>query len=385
MSPENHSPESFTAPPPVEALPRLPEETIAAGAGYLALAGEVQTPETPEQATTNVVVAEGVAAGENKPVASNGGEWTRGPDGKGWVREPAFTETAIDTKPARPESRWVPDENGGWRREAPSGREDSGVVPSLVGHQEAPEQSEVEKSQYDKNIELLKGSEMGKALSDAYKYATRIDPRLREVIIVPYDESVKGAKGSAFARGADRSESGKHEVHIRTGAIDNSLDLMQETLDSVPGLREMLAEKLLLDDPSELTPMQVHTFVMLHELGHISEFMDHAEDIDGLRERQDKEKDALPLGKIRTSEIIDPTSKGGQHVRDNWQEISKRFGVSTIEELAKITNAAHRNMTSEKAADDFATEVLNLEPAFFESLGKEDLSEIRNFYQDQAA
>jgi len=243
--------------------------------------------------------------------------------------------------------------------------------------QQAAQAPEQEKTQHDANRELLASSEGAVLLLAAYDAAVEAEPRLADILVVPYDESERGAKGSAFARGADISESGKHEIHVRLDDLDASLELMQETLNKVPGLREMMAEKLMIDDPTELTPMQLHTFVMLHEMGHLVEFMDHEGSMPELRKRQRAEKDALPMGNIATSDLIDPNSPAGKYVRENWETISAEHGVATITELAELKNAAHRSMTSEAFADNFAARVLVYEPTLLEQLGTNDLDRYR--------
>lgn len=319
------------------------------------------------------------------------GEWQQGPNG--WTRElPAQPDIASEASPTAQLGDWVQAEDGGWTREpAPA----TATAPESTAPEASVTSPEATPDQYNENMDLLKQSEMGVLLAEAYRSAVHLDPRLADIKIVPYDASERGAKGSAFARSADNAESGQHEIHVRLDDIDGALNLVESQLDSVPGLREILGE--MMDVPGEeLTPLQVHAFIMLHEMGHLVEFMDNEGNMPALRERQRKEKDALPLGElvvkelipsgiISTSMILDPSSAGGQIVRDNWDRVSQDYGVSTIEELAEITNRAHRDMTSERFADNFAADVLSLEPNLYDQLGSADPSRYRNWYADQEA
>ena len=305
---------------------------------------------------------------ELQPVVVSG--WQRVESGWQRLEEPKSEAPLVEladsasAHPVRPE--FTRSENGSWERTL-----DTQVYASG---------NEREKTQYDKNRELLAESDGGVLLLSAYDAAVKAYPRLTDILIVPYDdEQLRGAKGSAFARHADKSPSGRHEIHVRLGNLDQSLDLMDQTLNDVPGLREMVSEKLLLADPSELTAMQLHTFVMLHEMGHLVEFMEHDGRMPELRERMKREKEALPLGNIATSAVIDPDSPGGKYVRENWEAIQVKFGVASIAELAEMKNDAHRNMTSEAYADNFAADVLVNEPELFDQLGSKDLTKYREF------
>jgi hypothetical protein len=262
---------------------------------------------------------------------------------------------------------WVQQTNGGWERE---------VLETETPLAPVEQHAEQEQTQYDVNRNLLANSEMGILLTGLYDAAVAKDPRLGEISIVPYSDSERGTRGSAFARAADKSQSGKHEIHVRLGDTDETADLMQDTLDRVPGLREIVAQKLAIE-PAELKPLQLHGFIMLHEMGHLVEFMDHEGRMPKLRERMKHEKDALPLGGIATSALIDEDSPGGQYVRANWEEISNQYSVESIAELADLKNAAHRSMTSEAFADNFASDVLAYEPTLLDQLGSDTVDTYR--------
>ncbi|MCB9823081.1 hypothetical protein H6800_02295 [Candidatus Nomurabacteria bacterium] len=311
---------------------------------------------SPEITTDNLGLAESGSSdtqeelGTDNVVSIEG--WVESPDGKGWIRD---------------ESR--------------------GLEPT--GSSDAMRRSpETEKSQFDKNYDLLVNSELGVIFVDAYTEAVKQDHRLADVVIVPLDEAKYGKRSSAFARSADSefSDSGKYEIHVRLADTEGSLKLMKDTLDRVPGLREMIAEKLYLD-PAELTPAQLHVFVFLHELGHIREFMDYEGRSDELKQRQKAERSKLPLKGARTSDLMDPSTPNGKYIRDNWPAVSSAYGVDSLEDLFKMTNKAHRAMTSERAADDFASDILVIiEPQILDRLGNPDLTHyLRHPRAEQAA
>lgn len=314
--------------------------------------------------------------------------WVRDSTGN-WARPegpvPATTEAATTIE----QPGWVRDPNSGnWVRPEQMGQSESAPVAQakleLVGKiatsTPVSEQTGIEKDQMSKNLEILAQSELGVLYQTAYLEAVKRNPELADMLIVPYDEQAKGARGSAFARGSDTSESGKNEIHVRLGGAQEKLELLDDTLEDVSGLREFIADRLMIE-PEELTSAQLDMFIFLHEIGHLDEFSKNKDQMSGVRERQKTEKANLPLGGMRTSEIINPNSKDGKWVRENFDQISKEYGVSTIEELAELTNNAHRNMTSERHADDFATDILLLEPNLVDQLAKD--GESRSDFIDQ--
>ena len=210
----------------------------------------------------------------------------------------------------------------------------------------------------EQNQELLRNSELGVFMERAYMDAVRLDPRLADIKVVAIDEE---STPVAAASPSWASESGNHEIHVRLNNLDEALSKHQEILDTVPGSRELFAEKMGLK-PEEVTPAALHVFSTLHEMGHLTEYMDHEADPDSLRQRARREKAALPIGNASVSAIMTPGSAARELVDNNWAEISDKYGVDTIDQLLELQHAAHRGMTSERIADEFAADVFALDP-----------------------
>ena len=210
-----------------------------------------------------------------------------------------------------------------------------------------------ELSQGDQNEALLRNSELGVLLHDAYLTATNIDPRLDDVVIVPNDSDDSRI---AFARHKENTESGNYEVHLRLNDLDKSLALQENLLNNVQGSRELFAGILDIE-PDQVTPQLLHVFSILHELGHITEYMDNEGNEVELQQRMRREKAALPIGNTATSKLMDPSSPAHQAVVENWGQISAQHGVSTMGDLIEKQHGAYRGMTSEHTADMFAVDV----------------------------
>ncbi len=210
-----------------------------------------------------------------------------------------------------------------------------------------------ELSQGDRNEALLRNSELGVILHDAYLTATNIDPRLDDVVIVPNDS---GDNRIAFARHKENAASGRYEVHLRLNDLDKSLALQEDILKNVQGARELFAGILGIE-PDQVTPQLLHVFSILHEFGHITEYMDNEGNEVELQRRMRREKAALPIGNTITSKLLDPSTLAHRTVIENWEQISAQHGVRSMGDLIEKQHGAYRGMTSEHTADMFAVDV----------------------------
>lgn len=213
-----------------------------------------------------------------------------------------------------------------------------------------------EYAQEEKNREMLRQAELGVVLERAYIEAVKQDDRLKDIEIIPLD---KDSHRAAMARPSWHPEAkGKHQIHIRLDDLDETLNRYDELMDKVPGAREIFAEQLWVD-PSDVTPQLLYTQSVLHEMGHLTEYMDYEDNHLELEERQRVEYVALPIGNATTSAILNQDTKAGSFVADNWENISAKLKVGSIDELAEKQHTAYRSMTSEAHADNFAADVLN--------------------------
>ncbi len=225
------------------------------------------------------------------------------------------------------------------------------------------------------NVELLRGAEMGVILETAYLEAVKLDPRLADVEIVPLDDE---SSSIARARPAWVSENGRHQVHLSVDNLDDKLLKIDDSLDGIPGARQHFADKMGISS-DEITPQLMHVFALLHELGHVSEYMDYENNPEELNTRVKREKLALPIGRATVSAIMSEGTRANTFVQKNWDAIHDSLGVATMEELLQKQHDAYRDMTSETFADDFAASVLAMNPVLLDQMTGGNLENYRNF------
>ena len=234
-------------------------------------------------------------------------------------------------------------------------------------------------SQEEHNQELLRNSELGVFMERAYVEAVKQDPRLADIEIQQMDPSDTGI---ARAVPSWASETGKYQIMVRLDNLDQSLQRHQETLDKIPGARELLASKMGIE-PDDVTPAALHVFSTLHEMGHLTEFMDYEGRPDELRLRNRREKAALPIGNATVSAIMTEGTPARELVESRWSEVQEKYDVNSIDELLELQHAAYRDMTSEKVADNFAADVFGVNPELVGALTSPNVvDEYRDYSND---
>jgi hypothetical protein len=226
------------------------------------------------------------------------------------------------------------------------------------------EQIAQDQHQEVRNRELLKSSELGQVLESVYIEAMNLDPRLAEVEIVPIDDD---SPSVAQARPSWASETGKHQVRLRLNDLDSALAKAKQSLDSIPGAREIFASKLGIE-PVMMTPQMLYIFGVAHELGHVIEYMDNESNPEAFKERRRKERAALPIGNATVSALMNVDSSAQKYVEENWKDISETFHLASREELLNLQHLAYRGMTAEKHADNFAESVFVGQPTIIDKM-----------------
>ncbi len=233
-----------------------------------------------------------------------------------------------------------------------------------------------EYSQDEQNETLLAQSELGVILQDAYREATNLDPRLRDMKIVPIEDPNEKSYGHATPK--DVSESGKHEIHIRLSDLDGALGHYTDAIRDYPISVDIISQRMHVD-PSQVTPQLLYVQSILHEMGHVAEHMDYEDNMDALRLRNKQERTALPLGYHSLTKLMDPGSELRQQVDRHWDELSAKHGVDDIEGLARVQGEAYRNLTSENRADMFAADVFDINPQMVQQLSQPTVESYRDF------
>lgn len=216
------------------------------------------------------------------------------------------------------------------------------------------------------NEAILGQSEMGSLLVEGYQTALRLDPRLAEIKVVPIVGETHQA-GFARANWEPSNQSGKHEIHIRTGDLGKVLGRNSELMRKIPSTYGLIAQRLgiTLD---QATPRLMYANGIFHEMGHARQYFDHENDPVAYKSMKKREKLALPLGNITASAVITPGTPARNFVDANWDRLHERLGTKTLEELVHLQAVAYRNMTAEAGADKFASEVFRANPALFDEL-----------------
>lgn len=234
----------------------------------------------------------------------------------------------------------------------------------------------VNTEQDDKNYDLLRRSELGVLLTRAYLSAVNMSPRLADLALL---EMPADSDKTASARPiwSARNISGRHEVRIRLDDLDGILEAYESALESRPAVVEHVGQMLGLQ-PEDMTPQLFYVFSMLHEMGHVDDYMEHEDNPEEFRRKKRMSEASLPLGRVSTTELLDPSTELHQKVMSN-QDLFDRHGVSDIKELAAVNLIAYRNMRHEKYADEFATQVLLWQPALMDQLMRDTVEPYRNF------
>jgi hypothetical protein len=236
--------------------------------------------------------------------------------------------------------------------------------------------------QEERNMALLRNSELGVVLEDAYIDAMNVDPRISEIAVVPITDPAE--KRPAFARPA--WETGRHEIHIRLDNLDDTLGIYKDVMQKSPGTVQEIAKTLDIQ-PTEVTPQLLFAQSILHEMGHTLEFFDYQEQG---KTSEDHARDSKieaakrPLGGLVASRLLDPNSKQYQAIVNNWDAVSRKEGVNSPEELFDKTAVAHRHTKFEHDADRFAATVLQMQPGMMTQLTG-NIDRYRNYPQSRRA
>jgi len=191
----------------------------------------------------------------------------------------------------------------------------------------------------ERNRALLATSEAGRSLLPVYEAALRADPRVAEIRILATSQHLGRARHD-------------NTVELRLGdthAVDGAFGSF---LDRVPALRENLATQLSLN-PHELTPYIARMQNMLHEFGHVLDYLDRGAAL--VSQQRAEEMEALPLGNVPASELLREDSS-------RRQELDQRYSPDEVAGLIAEQARAYRRTTAEAAADQFAAAVLRANP-----------------------
>lgn len=228
-------------------------------------------------------------------------------------------------------------------------------------------------TEYQRNIEILQGG--GEALVKTYELAVKLDPRLADVLVVPERTMFPDRY---FAVAPWQSEQWKGEVHM---PIDHPIfdeesicDFIKETTEE-RFIQQIYAWLGIQYTPENVSSKLVRQFVILHELGHLSDIFDNANNpyAYGLQVdqemRNNEEKYPLKTLMARHAILLAETDKfkdrrdAPQHIREELESVSSRILCLS----SKRTMIQHE-MPMEQKADEFAINVLMSDEEFLATL-----------------
>ncbi len=226
------------------------------------------------------------------------------------------------------------------------------------------------------NETLLRQTELGMLLADAYIVAISVDSRLTGIEIVPITEPE--VTSFAFARPSwiKAGEAGRHEVHVRLSDSDNTLALFKKFIDHSPKAIAIVAEPLGIK-PDEVTPELVYVHAAIHEMGHTLDYMDH----EGMGKTPEEylrdhriESERHHIGKLVACHLVSNNHPYKTYIINNWKafrqyasiKYSDHVGIpvdiSSMDELIDAVVHMHRGSKFETRADQFAAKVLQSHP-----------------------
>jgi hypothetical protein len=222
-------------------------------------------------------------------------------------------------------------------------------------------QSPLDSESAEQNIEALRArGEVGELFSELYKAAIEVEPRLMDIKIwalgseTPDFGFLKYTGGSA--RHKDLSESGKYELIINT---DDGIEHYERLLAVRRTSAEICAEKSGIEK-NTITPVQLASFIFLHELGHIVDFIKNAPDKATHSERRKRDMDMLPIPGFNPAQLAQSleTSEGKKWFFDNLKALKKNFGVRSFHELLKLQETVYHSVETEDIPDQFAARIM---------------------------
>lgn len=211
------------------------------------------------------------------------------------------------------------------------------------------------------NIETLQSKgELGLMFSALYEAALDEEPRLAEVKVwaigpeTPGFDFLKHTGGAAWHK--DNSSTGRYEVVMNT---DDGIEHFERLLSTRRASAEISAKKIGIEK-NKITPEQLASFIFLHELGHLVDYMDNAPDSATYSERRNRDMEKLPIPGFNPAELAKSleTREGKKRFFDNVRSLHSKFGISSMHELMVLQETAYHDVETEDIPDRFAARVM---------------------------
>jgi len=193
--------------------------------------------------------------------------------------------------------------------------------------------------QIERNRALLASFESGHDLLPAYEAALRANPRVADIRIIASTEHYGKARQD-------------NAVELRLGGRAEIEEAFGALLGNLPALQAEIAEQL--DMPEDEVTLRVARMQnMLHEFGHVLDYMDRGAAL--VSQQRAEEMETLPLGSVPASELL-------RQDNPRRQELDQRYAPDEVAALISQQARAYRHIKAESTADRFAATVLRANP-----------------------
>ena len=211
------------------------------------------------------------------------------------------------------------------------------------------------------NIETLQSKgELGMMFATLYEVAVEDEPELADIKVWAIGSSTPGFDFLRHTGGAaihkDESDIGMFEVIINT---DDGIGHFQRLLATRRSSAEISAQKVGIEK-GKITPEQLASFIFLHELGHIVDFMKNAPSATVYSKRREQDLATLPIAGYDPSKLAQllESPDGKKWFFKNLRSLHNSFGVSSLNDLMVVQETAYHGMETEDIPDQFAARIM---------------------------
>lgn len=226
---------------------------------------------------------------------------------------------------------------------------------AIVGEDDFGDRPVIVQENIDK---LRRAGEVGQYLVPTYLAGLAADPRLVGTVVVPYTASdiPELALTVGQARTPLHANSERPEVLINTGGWKAYDKLLKERESTI----QQIAHKLGIA-PAEIDGPLFASFGLLHELGHIRDFISKDFDQAAIDAAINRDMDSLPIKGVNPSLLMQWTRKhpirAYKYFKAHEAELNEQ-GIYSMKQAIFVQDAAYRLIPTEAVADQFAVDVL---------------------------
>lgn len=207
------------------------------------------------------------------------------------------------------------------------------------------------------NLAKLSMSEVGQHLTPAYLTVIDAEPRFEATLLIPYegDDIPELVDAGAAARPPHRSESARPEVAIETGGWRAWDRLLRQRRAGIPEIARALGM-----EPEDIGPREYVRFALLHEFGHVRNYIDKDFDPEMIDDEREAGLNTLPAPGVMPSQLSkwgrEHPIKAWLYARGNRHRLGD-MGVHSFKDLLAAQEVAYRHIPDEAYADRYAADI----------------------------